>query len=97
MPVKQSPTDLDAVAVLQALGDPVRLEMVRQLLNCESELSCGSIEVPVTKSTATHHLKVLTRAGITAEREQGTRKYIRLRCEELEARFPGLLGSVLRD
>jgi DNA-binding transcriptional ArsR family regulator len=96
MPVKQS-SELDTVTVLHALADPVRLEMVRQLANCESELSCGQIEVPVTKSTATHHLKVLCGAGLTAEREQGTRKFVRLRCAEVEERFPGLLASVLRD
>jgi DNA-binding transcriptional ArsR family regulator len=88
---------IDVVTVLQALSDPVRLEMVRQLADCGGgELSCGHIAVPVTKSTATHHLKALCRAGITAEREEGTRKYIRLRRGELETRFPGLLESVLR-
>jgi DNA-binding transcriptional ArsR family regulator len=89
---------IDVVTVLQALSDPVRLEMVRQLAGCggEGELTCGKIEVPVTKSTATHHLKALARAGITAEREEGTRKYVRLRRKALDERFPGLLDSVLR-
>jgi DNA-binding transcriptional ArsR family regulator len=101
MSVKQHPPDLatiDVVTVLQALSDPVRLEMVRQLAGCggDGELSCGKIEVPVTKSTATHHLKTLAAAGLTAQREEGTRKYIRLRHAELEQRFPGLLHSVLR-
>jgi DNA-binding transcriptional ArsR family regulator len=88
---------IDVVTVLQALSDPVRLEMVRQLASCAApgELPCGHIEVPVTKSTATHHLKALARAGLTAERGEGTRKYVRLRREELEERFPGLLDSVL--
>jgi DNA-binding transcriptional ArsR family regulator len=102
MPVKHSPdlpdlATIDVVTVLQALSDPVRLEMVRQLAGCggDGELTCGHIAVPVTKSTATHHLKALCRAGITAEREEGTRKYVRLRRDELEARFPGLLESVL--
>jgi DNA-binding transcriptional ArsR family regulator len=95
------PPDLDSidvVTVLHALSDPVRLEMVRQLASCGAggELSCGKIEVPVTKSTATHHLKVLNRAGVTAEREEGTRKFIHLRRDELGRRFPGLLDSVLR-
>jgi DNA-binding transcriptional ArsR family regulator len=90
--------EVDLVTVLQALSDPVRLAIVRQLAGCDGagELSCGQIELPVTKSTASHHLKTLTCAGITAEREQGTRKYIRLRRDELEERFPGLLDSVLR-
>jgi DNA-binding transcriptional ArsR family regulator len=96
-----APRDLDAidvVTVLQALSDPVRLEIVRQLSGCSGggELSCGQIELPVTKSTASHHLKTLHCAGITAEREEGTRKYIRLRSAELEQRFPGLIESVLR-
>jgi DNA-binding transcriptional ArsR family regulator len=94
-PVIPSP---DVVTVLHALSDPVRLAMVRQLAECggSGELTCGQILVPVTKSTATHHLKALSRAGITAEREEGTRKYVRLRRAELEERFPGLLESVLR-
>lgn len=95
MVVKQ--TDPEIADVLHALSDPVRLEMVRQLAGCDAagELSCGQIEVSVAKSTATHHLKVLARSGLTAEREQGTRKFIRLRRDELDARFPGLLDSVL--
>jgi DNA-binding transcriptional ArsR family regulator len=99
---KSLPPDLatiDVVTVLQALADPVRLEIVRQLAGCEhggpGELSCGQIEVPVGKSTASHHLKTLSCAGITTEREEGTRKYIRLRREELDRRFPGLVDSVL--
>jgi DNA-binding transcriptional ArsR family regulator len=100
-PAGRAPSDLeevDLVTVLQALSDPVRLQIVRQLAGCEEggELACGQIELPVTKSTASHHLKTLSCAGITAEREQGTRKYISLRRAELDRRFPGLLDSVLR-
>jgi DNA-binding transcriptional ArsR family regulator len=91
---------VDVVTVLDALADPVRLEIVRQLAGCEKggpgELSCGQIELPVGKSTASHHLKILCAAGITCEREEGTRKYIRLRREELDRRFPGLVELVLR-
>jgi DNA-binding transcriptional ArsR family regulator len=89
---------IDTVTVLQALADPVRLEMVRQLAGCPDagELPCGRIEVPVGKSTASHHLKTLFRAGITVEREEGTRKYVSLRRAELDRRFPGLIDSVLR-
>jgi DNA-binding transcriptional ArsR family regulator len=99
---KSLPPDLatvDVVTVLQALADPVRLEIVRQLAGCENsapgELACGQIELPVGKSTASHHLKTLSSAGITTEREEGTRKFIRLRREELDRRFPGLVDSVL--
>lgn len=91
---------VDVVTVLQALADPVRLEIVRQLAGCEQsgpgELSCGQIDLPVGKSTASHHLKILCGAGVTSEREEGTRKYICLRREELDRRFPGLVELVLR-
>jgi DNA-binding transcriptional ArsR family regulator len=88
---------ISTVTVLQALADPVRLEIVRQLAECGSrELSCGQIEVPVRKSTTSHHLKALSCAGILAEREVGTRKYLSLRREELDRHFPGLIDLVLR-
>jgi DNA-binding transcriptional ArsR family regulator len=88
----------DIVTVLQALSDPVRLEIVRQIAGCESggELTCGELELPVGKSTGSHHLKILAAAGVTHEREVGTRKYLALRRAELDRRFPGLLDSVLQ-
>jgi DNA-binding transcriptional ArsR family regulator len=99
-PVAETPNldEIDGVTVLQALSDPVRLEIVRQLAGCTglSELKCGAIELPVTKSTASHHFKTLHAAGLTYEREQGTSKFISLRRGELDERFPGLLDSVLR-
>lgn len=102
MAAATAPPDLatvDLVTVLQALSDPVRLEIVRQLAACSGagELSCGAIELPVSKSTASHHLKTLMCAGVTAQREEGTRKFIRLRRPDLDERFPGLLDAVLGD
>src|SRR3954466_5505371 len=89
--------EIDGLTVLQALSDPVRLEIVRQLSCCpgSSELRCSQIELPVTKATASHHFKILLAAGLVSGREQGTSKYMRLRRDELDARFPGLLESVL--
>ena len=89
---------VDIVTVLQALSDPVRLDIVRQLAGCggPGELRCGQIELQVSKSTTSHHLKTLSCAGIIAEREEGTRKYVRLRKSDLDRRFPGLIDSVLQ-
>jgi DNA-binding transcriptional ArsR family regulator len=89
---------VDVLTVLQALSDPVRLEMVRQLAaNDDGQgLMCSQLRLPVTKSTGSHHLKILANAGLIAGREEGTCKYVRLRREELEQRFPGLLESVLQ-
>jgi DNA-binding transcriptional ArsR family regulator len=82
-------------ALLQALSDPVRLEIVRQLADAEGELTCGQLELPVGKSTCSHHLKALCCAGVIVEREVGVRKFLRLRSAELDDRYPGLLKSVL--
>lgn len=94
-PEVAAPADL--VTVLQALSDPVRLEIVRQLAGCSASaaISCGQLELEVSKSTASHHLKTLRCAGIVAEREEGTRKFTWLRKAEMEERYPGLLHSVL--
>ena len=88
---------IDVATVLQALSDPVRLGIVRQLAGCESgtELTCGELVLPVTKSTGSHHLKILSAAGVTAERQEGTRKHLSLRRAELDRRCAGLLDSVL--
>jgi DNA-binding transcriptional ArsR family regulator len=101
MAVKQQPTTAepkpDGLQVIQALSDPVRLEIVRQLAGCNGgELGCGAVVVPVSKSTASHHFKTLLNAGVIAERGEGTRKFFQLRRSELEEQFPGLIDSVLR-
>jgi len=88
--------DLDLVEVLQALGDPVRLQIVRYLAGTDGRTACHEIPIPVSKSTGSHHLKVLREAGVVWTDVEGTRKYPRLRRDDLEARFPGLLDSVLR-
>jgi DNA-binding transcriptional ArsR family regulator len=86
--------DLDLAAVLHALNDPVRLEIVAGLARGE-ERTCGSFDVNVTKSTCTHHFRVLREAGLIRQRQQGTARLNSLRRDDLEARFPGLLGTIL--
>ena len=80
--------------VLHALSDPVRLEIVR-LLGIHQELSCGRLEVSVSKSTLPHHLRVLRDAGLTYTRSEGVQRLVSLRRDEVEVRFPGLLACVL--
>jgi DNA-binding transcriptional ArsR family regulator len=86
---------LDLTTVLQAMGDPVRLRIVRVLAG-EGERACGTVELGVSKATRSHHFKVLREAGITYTRVEGTHRYVTLRRDDLEARFPGLLDAVLQ-
>jgi DNA-binding transcriptional ArsR family regulator len=83
--------------VMHALSDPVRLQMVRSLAERDEPCACGAVDVPVSKSTRTHHWRVLRENGLIRQTEQGTAKLTELRRDDLEARFPGLLRIVLES
>lgn len=84
------------VEVLRALADPVRLEIVRRL-DQMGEDSCNTIggEIDVHQTTLSHHYRVLREAGVTWTTVQGRSRLVRLRRDDLDALFPGLLDSVL--
>ncbi len=86
--------EIELAAVLQALSDPMRLRIVMALAG-EAELSCKSIDLPVVKSTCTHHFRVLREAGVIRQRHEGTSRLNSLRRGDLDTRFPGLLDAVL--
>jgi DNA-binding transcriptional ArsR family regulator len=82
--------------VLGVLGDPTRLAIVRYLaskegvpLNCSRFLDLGS------KTNLSYHLAKLREAGVTRAEVVGTSRLITLRRADLDARFPGLLDSVI--
>ncbi|WP_051871431.1 ArsR/SmtB family transcription factor [Streptomyces sclerotialus] len=81
--------------VLHALADPVRLGIVRVLADAEGECSCSVFDVPVSKSTLTHHFRVLREHGVITQTYRGTAKMNALRWDDLAERFPGLLDTVL--
>ncbi|MFF0461472.1 ArsR/SmtB family transcription factor [Streptomyces mexicanus] len=81
--------------VLHALSDPLRLQIVRELDRAGRELSCSCFDLPVTKSTTTHHFRVLREAGVIRQVYRGTAKMNDVRRDDLDALFPGLVASVL--
>ncbi|MER6388027.1 helix-turn-helix domain-containing protein [Streptomyces sp. NPDC001523] len=82
--------------VLHALSDPLRMSIVRDLASSDTELACSHFALPVTKSTTTHHFRVLRESGVVRQTYAGTTKLNGLRDADLEALFPGLLDSVLQ-
>ena len=95
-PLSHPPKDeIDLAAVLHALSDPMRLKIIADLA-AEDHRTCKSFQLPVTKSTCTHHFRVLREAGVIRQKLEGTTRLNSLRREDLDARFPGLLDSVLR-
>jgi DNA-binding transcriptional ArsR family regulator len=89
--------ELQLPAVLHALSDPHRLKIVRILASDPEPRACGTFGLKVTKSTSTHHFRVLREAGVIEQRRMGTTKLTSLRREDLEERFPGLLDAVLES
>lgn len=81
--------------LLEALVDPVRRSVVRQLASAGEDKSCGTFDLPVSRSTSTHHFNVLREAGLLRQYYVGTTKMNSLRRDEIEQRFPGVLGSLL--
>ena len=87
---------IELAAVLHALSDPMRLRIVAKLAAEGGEHTCNSFDLPIVKSTCTHHFKVLREAGLIRQRVVGTKRVNSLRSEDLEGRFPGLLDAVVR-
>jgi DNA-binding transcriptional ArsR family regulator len=71
-------------AVLRALADPHRRQILR--LVQQAELPAGQIAAhfDLTQQAVSQHLTVLKRAGLLAERRDGTRRLYSLRAESLE-------------
>ena len=86
--------DLTLERVLYALSDSVRLEIVRCLAGVP-EATCGELDGGRPKSSMSHHFRVLRDAGLVHTRSVGTTHLNSLRADVLEARFPGLLASIL--
>ncbi|WP_411137472.1 ArsR/SmtB family transcription factor [Streptomyces sp. C10] len=97
-PVHTHPDDVPVETALAALADPVRLRLVRELAGSAAWThSCSSFRVPVGRAALSHHFTVLRAAGLVEQRDQGPKRLNRLRREEFDARFPGLLDLVLRE
>jgi DNA-binding transcriptional ArsR family regulator len=88
--------ELKLETVLAALADPLRLQIIQKLL-LESEdydHPCGWFGFDRPKSSLTHHFKALREAGLIRQRQYGLERRSRVRDEDLEQRFPGLLALV---
>ncbi|QFU88366.1 helix-turn-helix transcriptional regulator [Amycolatopsis sp. YIM 10] len=88
--------ELRLEVVMGALADPLRMTVARKLLLDSDEFDhpCGWFGFDRPKSSLTHHFKVLREAGVIHQRQYGLERRSRLRREDLERRFPGLLALI---
>jgi DNA-binding transcriptional ArsR family regulator len=90
-------TEMDLPVVMDALSDPIRLAIMHRYLvdAAGGERPCGWAGIDRPKSTLTHHFRVLRDAGLLEQRQQGLMRSSRVRVEDVQSRFPGLLDLVL--
>ena len=83
--------------VMAALADPLRAKVITELAadDGDPERTCASFDLGVTKSTVTHHFRVLREAGLISQVDYGNSRKVRLRRADLELRFPGLLDLIV--
>ena len=92
--------DVSLDAVLHALADPARRAIVRALAAdkaCAGKgLACAqAAPTHLAKSTISNHYAVLRGAGLVRAVKEGPAVIHTLRCDEIEARFPGVLSAVM--
>ncbi|MET8775369.1 helix-turn-helix transcriptional regulator [Nocardia sp. NPDC050713] len=89
--------EFDLSAVLAALADDNRRSVIAQLYAEPegAEQFCSVFGMPWAPSTRTHHFRVLRKAGLIWQRDVGNGRMTKLRREDMERAFPGLLGAIL--
>jgi DNA-binding transcriptional ArsR family regulator len=97
-PLHPNRDQIELPAVLDCLSDPTRLAIVYILARQEgtgNELRCGDFNALSGKSNLAYHFARLRKSGLMLTRVVGTARLMRLRREDLDSRFPGLLDAVL--
>lgn len=97
--VHPSRQDITLEGILSALADPMRLRIVKMLMqDKDCSMSCTAVAPcpKIAKSTLSNHLRVLREAGLIHTTKQGVEHLNAVREADVNARFPGLLKTILK-
>jgi ArsR family transcriptional regulator len=74
-------------AILKALADPRRFELLERIAKADCPLACTQARaaLPISAATLSHHIKELETAGLIDVRREGKFHYLSLRPGVLEA------------
>lgn len=97
--VHPSRQDITLSGVLSALADPNRLRIVKGLIGQKDCMSCtAAAPCPdMAKSTLSNHFRVLREAGLIQTTKKGVEHQNAVREADINARFPGLLKTILKN
>ena len=91
--------DITVEGILHALGDPVRAQILAQILRAEGAQTCSAFlqisERPIPKSTLSQHFKALREAGLIRSERKGVELHNTSRCQEISSRFGALVSAAL--
>jgi DNA-binding transcriptional ArsR family regulator len=91
--------DITLAGVLGALADPMRLKILKTLLDKRhGRLSCTEAApcAEMAKSTLSHHFRVLRDGGLIRTTKHGVENLNSVRWDDVNERFPGLLSAVMK-
>ncbi len=82
-------------AILKALADPRRFELLEQISKADCPLGCAQARaaMPISAATLSHHIKGLETAGLISVRREGKFHYLSLKPRVLEA-LAGTLAAL---
>lgn len=91
--------DVSVESVLHALSDPARVAIFAEIATSQCSATCSAfqniIDRPIPKSTLSQHFRVLRESGLIRAERKGVEMYNTSRCAEVDARFPGLIASIV--
>ena len=91
--------DISVEAVLHALADPVRVAICAEQSAPECKSNCSAVQEilneAVPTATLSQHFRILREAGLIRSERRGVEVLNSSRCAEIDARFPGLLTSIV--
>ena len=92
--------DVTVEAILHALSDPVRVAIFAGIVGQECSHKCSKFlqvsEKTIPKSTLSQHFRAFREAGLIRGERCGVEMHNTSRCAEIDGRFPGLLGAIVR-
>ena len=99
-PLSHPPIEsIQAEAILHALSDPSRAAIFARIMMAGCVQACSALsavgERTIPKSSMSNHVKVLREAGLIRSERHGVEMRNHSRCDEVDARFPGLLAAII--